>query len=201
MTEELTDEQFHRYARHLILDEVGEEGQRTLLNASVLVVGAGGLGAPLLMYLAAAGVGTHGVMGSDHSMFRGLGAWNPKSGTPIRALVLQGLLSLAFVFFAGSFIDTILYTAPIVWFFFLATGISVFILRKRDSGTPRPYKVAGFPFTVIIFCVSCIFMLYNSLTYALAFKPIGLIIIFSVVLAGIVIYALAKGINARKAFK
>ena len=65
MAEELTDEQFHRYARHLILDEVGEEGQRTLLDASVLVVGAGGLGAPLLMYLAAAGVGTLGIVDDD----------------------------------------------------------------------------------------------------------------------------------------
>lgn len=62
---ELTEEQFHRYARHLILDEVGEEGQEKLLESSVLVVGAGGLGAPLLMYLAAAGVGTLGIIDDD----------------------------------------------------------------------------------------------------------------------------------------
>ncbi len=62
---ELNETQFQRYARHMILDEVGEEGQETLLRAKVLVVGAGGLGSPLLLYLAAAGVGTLGVIDDD----------------------------------------------------------------------------------------------------------------------------------------
>jgi molybdopterin-synthase adenylyltransferase len=62
---ELSEEQFERYARHLILDEVGEEGQIKLLASRVLVVGAGGLGSPLLLYLAAAGVGTIGITDAD----------------------------------------------------------------------------------------------------------------------------------------
>lgn len=62
---EITDERLERYARHIILDEVGEEGQSRLLDARVLVVGAGGLGAPLLHYLAAAGVGTIGIVDDD----------------------------------------------------------------------------------------------------------------------------------------
>ncbi len=62
---ELNDEQFERYARHLILDEVGEKGQEKLLSARVLCVGAGGLGSPVSMYLAAAGVGTIGLIDDD----------------------------------------------------------------------------------------------------------------------------------------
>ncbi|MBL8700926.1 MAG: molybdopterin-synthase adenylyltransferase MoeB [Alphaproteobacteria bacterium] len=62
---ELNEHQEMRYARHLILSEVGEEGQAKLLASRVLVVGAGGLGSPVLMYLAAAGVGTIGIVDDD----------------------------------------------------------------------------------------------------------------------------------------
>ena len=63
--DEISDEQLMRYARHVVLEEVGEEGQIKLLESRVLVIGAGGLGSPVLMYLAAAGVGTLGVVDDD----------------------------------------------------------------------------------------------------------------------------------------
>lgn len=61
----LSDLELERYARHIVLPEVGGPGQNKLKNSSVLVIGAGGLGAPLLLYLAAAGVGRIGIVDGD----------------------------------------------------------------------------------------------------------------------------------------
>jgi len=62
---EFTDDQIYRYARHIILPEVGGEGQKKLLGAKVLLLGAGGLGSPVALYLAAAGIGKIGIVDFD----------------------------------------------------------------------------------------------------------------------------------------
>lgn len=62
----LTRNQQERYARHIALKEIGEKGQQRLLASRVLVIGAGGLGSPAAFYLAAAGIGTIGIMDGDH---------------------------------------------------------------------------------------------------------------------------------------
>ena len=60
-----SNEQLERYSRHIILKEVGAKGQKKILNGKVLIIGAGGLGAPAAMYLAAAGIGTIGIADAD----------------------------------------------------------------------------------------------------------------------------------------
>src|SRR5437764_14356379 len=65
MSRECTQEEVTRYARHIILPGIGGDGQRKLLDASVLCIGAGGLGSPVAMYLAAAGVGKLGIVDFD----------------------------------------------------------------------------------------------------------------------------------------
>lgn len=65
MHAELTDDEITRYSRHILLQEVGGTGQQRLKAARVLIVGAGGLGSPLILYLAAGGVGTLGIVDDD----------------------------------------------------------------------------------------------------------------------------------------
>ena len=60
-----TDDQIQRYSRHILLQDVGVEGQEKINNAKVLIIGAGGLGAPVALYLAAAGIGTIGIIDGD----------------------------------------------------------------------------------------------------------------------------------------
>jgi APA family basic amino acid/polyamine antiporter len=127
-------------------------------------------------------------LGAEHNAFRGLGRWSLRFGTPVSALIAQGCLSLVIVLLAGSFIDTILYTAPVVWLFFLATGMSVFVLRQKEPGTQRSYKITGYPVTPTIFCGCSVFMLYSSVSYALRNKPVGLFVMTGVLLVGVLVY-------------
>jgi len=128
-------------------------------------------------------------LGRGHAAFGRFGRWNARLGTPVWALALQGLISVAIALAAGSFYDTILYTAPVVWLFFLATRISVFVLRRSDPHRPRPYQVSGFPWTTILFCGCCAFMLYSCIGYAWNQKPVALVMLGGALVAGAVTYA------------
>ncbi len=99
---------------------------------------------------------------------------------------------MAIVAFAGSFIDTIIFAAPVVWLFFLATGVSVFVLRRKEPGAARPYRVTGYPVTTIVFCASCAFMLHSSISFAWEHKRRGLVVVLAVLAAGGVAYLLTR---------
>ena len=65
-TDAMTDDQLLRYSRHILLDEIGIEGQQRLLQAHMLIIGAGGLGSPVALYLGTAGVGRLTIVDDDH---------------------------------------------------------------------------------------------------------------------------------------
>ena len=119
-------------------------------------------------------------LGTGHRVFQALGKWHPRLGTPVAALVLQGMLSLGIVLLAGSFIDTILYSAPAVWLFFLATGTALFRLRKLEPARERRFKTPAYPLVPMLFCAASAFMLYSSASYAFAEKPTGLLVLIGV---------------------
>jgi APA family basic amino acid/polyamine antiporter len=131
-------------------------------------------------------------LGTEHRFFGVLGRWHERLGTPIWALVLQGIIALAIILYAGSFLDTILYTAPVVWLFFLGTCISVWVLRRKDAKTVRPFKVPLYPVPTLIFGAACVFMLYSSVVYAVREKPMGFCIVAGSLAIGAIIYAFTR---------
>jgi len=104
-------------------------------------------------------------VGKDHRAFKALGKWDSYTGTPIRALLVQALIAVSLIALLGSFINTILYTAAAVYLFYLATSLAVFVLRIKEPNIERPYRVTGYPFTTLIFCLVCGFLIYSAVVY------------------------------------
>ncbi|MFO7693166.1 MAG: amino acid permease, partial [Vicinamibacterales bacterium] len=104
-------------------------------------------------------------VGRDHRLFRSLGRWSRHAGTPLRAMIVQGALSLTLIFALGSFLDAVMYTAAAVYLFYLATSAAVLVLRLREPGVPRPYRAFGYPATTIVFCAVCVFLIVAAVQY------------------------------------
>ncbi len=132
-------------------------------------------------------------VGQEHRAFRPLGKWNASTGTPVRALALQGILAVGLIIGLGSIIDTVIYTAPAVYTFYIATSVSVLVLRIREPNVERPYRVTGFPITTILFCLACVLLIYKAgeFAYVVLGKPWIVWFPFAVMLAGLPIYWLS----------
>jgi amino acid transporter len=128
-------------------------------------------------------------VGSEHRAFKALGRWNPRTGTPVRSLLLQAGVSVTLIVALGSFVNTILYMAAAVYSFYLATSLAVFVLRRKEPQAERPYRVAGYPWTTIIFCAVCAFLIYS----AVAYRPLIAASSCVLLLAGYPVYRLTTG--------
>jgi amino acid transporter len=115
-----------------------------------------------------AGARSNYALGRDWPAFAWLGHWDARTDAPRNSLYVQGAVALVLVV-AGAFTDQVKtmieYTSPVFWFFFLMVGIGLFVLRVRDPGTPRPFKVPLYPLTPVIFVLTCAYLLYSSLAY------------------------------------
>jgi amino acid transporter len=94
----------------------------------------------------------------------------------------------------GGFDTLLTCTAPVFWVFFLMTGISLFVLRERDRDVPRPFKVPLYPELPLVFCLSCGYMLYSSVDYALTRGWKGGVFLLGVapLLIGLILYRISR---------
>jgi len=131
-------------------------------------------------------------VGTDYKILKFFGRWNQKTGTPIWALFIQGIIALAFVLLLGDFVEVVLYTAFPVYLFFFGTSLAVIVLRFREPNVERPYRVTGYPITPIIFSAMCLFLIYSTITFAISQRRLSLIVLLSVLIAGLLLYILIR---------
>lgn len=159
----------------------------------------------------------YSTLGAEHSVFRILGQWNPRLGSPLKALLIQAVICVAMILSVGTTegrgaIDWVLVklglekmpwakyyggfdtlyagTAPVFWVFFLLTGISFFVLRSKDPTIERPFRlrVPWYPLLPLIFCGMCIFGLNSAINYAEWVSLIGVVPL----LLGVPLYFLSR---------
>jgi basic amino acid/polyamine antiporter, APA family len=138
----------------------------------------------------------HAALGRDYSILHKLGTWHPRLGSPALALTTQLLVTLLLIVAASSGFgqrhggfDTLLRgTAPVFWAFFLLTGLSLFRLRQLEPQRERPFRVPLYPLTPLVFCGTCVYMLYSSIAYAGTLALLGLVPL----LAGLPFYLASK---------
>jgi len=127
-------------------------------------------------------------VGKEHRLFGFLGRWHGRRGTPLPALILQCVIAIVVIVAFGSFHRTILYTAAAVYCFYLATSLSVIVLRYREPDVERPFKVTGYPFTPILFAGVCGFLIYGGATY----RPVETAVSLGILLTGVPVYFLSR---------
>ena len=137
------------------------------------------------------GARVYHALGEDLSL-RAIGFWSDRGNNPRNALMLQGAIALALVVFGavtrGGFQAMIEYTAPVFWFFLLLVGISFFVLRHREPERDRPFRVPLYPLTPLVFCLTCIYLLYSSVVYT----GLGALVGIAVLLVGAPLLLLSR---------
>jgi amino acid transporter len=188
--------------------------------AMSLIVATSALGA--INGLVFTGSRVYATVGRDHHVFGWMGRWSNARGTPTAALAAQALVAAAVILLVGlprgqqlllavvrplgidrhdqpwqprqGFDYLLVCSTPVFWVFFLLTGLSLFVLRWREPGVPRPFRVPLYPVAPALFCLSCAFMTYRSVEYAVhGQQAAGGLLLLGVapVLAGLPLYAVS----------
>ena len=120
-------------------------------------------------------------MAHDLSVMRWMGVWNGRGKTPANGQLVQGAIALALIGMGAitrdGFKAMVDYTAPVFWGFLLLVGLAVFVLRWRHPERKLPYRVPLYPITPIVFCLTCLYMLYASILHTGTAAWVGLAVL------------------------
>jgi amino acid transporter len=124
-------------------------------------------------------------LGQDLPILRKLGRWDAQGQNPRNGILLQGCFSLILVLIGSvtrdGFQAMVDYTAPVFWGFLLMVGVGLFVLRAKNPNHPLPFRVPLYPLTPLLFCATCLYMLYSSVAYT----GFGALMGLSVVVLGV----------------
>ncbi len=162
----------------------GRTGE-TLISIMVAIASLTSINATMIV-----GARTNFAVGNDWPALEKLGRWNAERATPTNALLVQGAVALALIALGSTtrsgFQTMVDYTAPVFWTFFLLSTVALIVLRFKDPGTARPFRVPLYPVLPILFALVCLYMLYSSLVYV----KIGALVGVAVLAVGAVILAM-----------
>jgi amino acid transporter len=154
----------------------GQSGAR-LLSLLICVSALGSINGSIVT-----GARTNLALGMDQPMFRALARWRETTATAPIALLVQCAISLLLILLGActrqGFVAMVEYTAPVFWGFFFLGALSLMVLRVKEPGVERPFPVPLYPFTPILFCATCLYMLRASLAYTGRGALVGLAVLF-----------------------
>jgi amino acid transporter len=191
-----------------------EDGGATAISVLIMISALGAVNGLIF-----AGARVYATLGADYRLFAWLGTWRPGRGAPIVAVLLQAVITLGLLaalatrqgrerisdwlqylgfrthdWQAHSAFDVLVsHSAPVFWFFFLLTGLSLFVLREKNPNLRRPFSVPFYPVLPLVFCSMCLYMLYNSIDYV----GVGALLAFGVLWVGVLLFLPAKLIGMR----
>lgn len=116
------------------------------------------------------GARTNYSVARDWPVFGFMGRWQGERNTPAAGFIVQGAIALGLIFFGAlekdGFSTMVEFTAPVFWFFFMLSGIALFVLRRKDPAAPRPFRVPLYPLVPLVFVLTCAYLLYSSIMHA-----------------------------------
>ncbi|MDZ4875741.1 MAG: Serine/threonine exchanger SteT [Chroococcidiopsis cubana SAG 39.79] len=149
-------------AADLMQQALGDRGA-IIISLLIVIASLGSLNATIFT-----GARSNYALGQDFPRLSFLKLSGSRS-SPTGAMLVQGAISIALVVLGTltrrGFETMVDFTAPVFWFFFLLTGISLLVLRMREPDVQRPFQVPLYPLTPLLFCVVCAYLFYSSLAY------------------------------------